>query len=63
MMFNETSQAELYPPQYRQNIDKAVQSVTVTLFNAKRPSTWDQVSEWVDRHGEIANADVVRIAG
>lgn len=63
MMFNEMAQAELYPPQYRQNIDKAVQSVTVTLFNAKRPSAWDQVSEWVDRHGEIANADVVRIAG
>ncbi len=35
--------------------------MTVTLFDAKRPSHWDEVSDWVDRHGSIANADVVRI--
>jgi ATP-dependent DNA helicase RecG len=63
MMFAEMSRAELYPPQYRQNTDAAVESVTVTLFNAKRPSAWDEVSDWIDRHGSIANADVVRIAG
>lgn len=62
MMFAEMAQAELYPPQYRQNTDTAVESVTVTLFNAKRPSAWDQISDWIDRHGSIANADVVRIA-
>ncbi len=63
MMFAEMAQATLYPPQYRQNTDAAVESVTVTLFNAKRPSHWDEVSDWVDRHGYIANADVVRITG
>jgi ATP-dependent DNA helicase RecG len=63
MMFAEMAQATLYPPQYRQNTDTAVESVTVTLFNAKRPSHWDEVSDWVDRHGTIANADVVRITG
>jgi ATP-dependent DNA helicase RecG len=62
MMFAEMAQADLYPPQYRQDKDAAVESVTVTLFNAKRPSAWDEVSAWVDRHGAIANADVVRIA-
>jgi ATP-dependent DNA helicase RecG len=62
MMFAEMAQAELYPPQYRQNADAAVESVTVTLFNAKRPSAWDEVSDWIDRQGAIANADVVRIA-
>jgi hypothetical protein len=36
--------------------------ITVTLFNAKRPSAWDEVNDWIDRHGFIANADVVRIA-
>jgi len=36
--------------------------VTVTLLNLKRPSAWDEVSDWVNRHGSIANADVVRIA-
>ncbi len=63
MMFAEMAQAELYPPQYRQNTGAAVESVTVTLFNLKRPSAWDEVSDWIDREGAIANADVVRIAG
>ena len=62
MMFAEMAQAKLYPPQYRQNIETAVESVTVTLFNLQRPSAWDEVSDWLDRHGSIANADVVRIA-
>ena len=62
MMFAEMAQADLYPPQYRQNMASAVQSVTATLFNLKRPSAWDQVSEWIDKNGSIANADVVKIA-
>lgn len=37
--------------------------MTVTLLNTKRPSVWDEVSDWVDREGAIANADLVRIAG
>ncbi len=63
MMFAEMAQAALYPPQYRQSTESAVESVTVTLFNAKRPSAWDEVSDWLDRHGSIANSDVVRITG
>lgn len=62
MMFAEMAQAALYPPQYRQNTDVAVESVTVTLFNAKRPTAWDEVSDWLDRKGSISNADVVRIS-
>jgi len=62
MMFAEMAQAELYPPQYRQNTEAAVESVTVTLYNLKRPSAWDEVSDWIDRERSIANADVVRIA-
>jgi len=62
MMFAEMALASLYPPQYRQNTDAAVESVTVTLFNLKRPSAWDEVSDWIDRQGSIANADVVCIA-
>ena len=62
MMFAEMAQAKLYPPQYRQSTDAEVESVTVTLLNLKRPSAWDEVSDWLDRHGSIANADVVRIA-
>ena len=62
MMFSEMAQAELYPPQYRQNTEMAVESVTVSLFNAKRPTAWDEVSDWLDRHGTITNSDVVRIS-
>lgn len=62
MMFAEMAQAKLYPPQYRQNTEAAVESVTVTLFNLQRPSAWDEMSDWIDRNRSIANADVVRIA-
>lgn len=62
MMFAEMKLANLYPPQYRQSIGAAVETVTVTLRNLSRPSAWDEVNDWVDRHGSIANADVVRIA-
>jgi ATP-dependent DNA helicase RecG len=62
MMFAEMAQAKLYPPQYRQNTEAAVESVTVTLFNLQRPTAWDEVSDWIDRQGSIANSDVVRIA-
>jgi ATP-dependent DNA helicase RecG len=62
MMFAEMSQANLYPPQYRENTETAVETVTVTLLNHQRPSAWDQVSDWLDRHGFIANQDVCRIA-
>lgn len=63
MMFAEMERAKLYPPQYRENVDAAVESLTVVLLNHERPSAWDVVSDWLDRHGSIANADVVRMAG
>jgi ATP-dependent DNA helicase RecG len=63
MMFAEMAQAKLYPPQYRENADAAVESLTVVLLNHERPTAWDEVSDWLDRHGTVANADVVRIAG
>ncbi len=63
MMFAEMEAARLYPPQYRLDSDAAVESVTVTLLNLERPSVWKEVSAWLDAHGSIGNADVVRIAG
>jgi ATP-dependent DNA helicase RecG len=62
MMFAEMDRAMLYPPQYRENTDTAVESLAVVLLNHERPTAWDEVSDWLDRHGTIANADVVRIA-
>lgn len=62
MMFAEMALAKLYPPQYRESAETAIESVTVTLLNLQRPTAWDEVSDWIDRKGAIANADVVRIA-
>lgn len=62
MMFAEMAQAELYPPQYRELTGVAIESVMVTLLNLRRPTAWDEVSDWIDRKGFIANGDVVRIA-
>lgn len=62
MMFAAMAEANLYPPQYVVNTDKAVESVTITLLNHERPSIWDEVSHWIDQHGEIANSDLREIA-
>ena len=62
MMFAEMAAAQLYPPQYRQSLDTAVEAVTVTLFNLERPSAWDEVSDWIDREGFIQNAKLCEIA-
>lgn len=63
MMFAEMSAAKLYPPQYTQNTDAEVETVTVTLLNLERPSVWDEVSDWIDRNGSIANAELCKIGG
>ena len=47
---------------HSQNTEKAVESVTVTLLNHERPSVWDEVSDWIDRNGKIANGDLREIA-
>lgn len=62
MMFGEMAAAQLYPPQYRQNTEAAVETLSLTLFNEDRPAVWVEVSDWVERNGPIANADVCRIA-
>ena len=62
MMFGEMAAAHLYPPQYRQTVEAAIEGVAVTLLNEERPPAWVEVSDWIDRNGPIANADVCRIA-
>ena len=63
MMFAEMAQAKLYPPQYRQNTEAAVESVTVILLNLERPTVWDEVSHWIDQNGSIANRQLREITG
>ena len=62
MMFAQMAQANLYEPLYREQLDTAVPTLLVTLLNEERPPLWVQVSDWVERNGPIANADVCRIA-
>lgn len=62
MMFAQMAQAKLYEPLYREQVDAAVPTLCVTLLNEERPPLWVQVSDWIDRNGPIANADVCRIA-
>ena len=33
------------------------------LFNENRPSLWEQVSDYIDRHGSIGNAEVRQLMG
>ena len=63
MMFAEMATAHLYPPQYRQYTEAANEGIAVTLLNMERPTIWDEVSDWIDRNGALANADLCRIAG
>lgn len=62
MMFAEMASAHLYPPQYRQYAEAANEGITVTLLNMERPTIWDEVSDWIDRNGALANTDLRRIA-
>ena len=63
MMFAEMRAANLYPPFYGENRDAAQPSVVVSLLNEERPPIWEQVSDWMDRHGPLANSDLCQIAG
>jgi ATP-dependent DNA helicase RecG len=63
MMFAEMRAANLYPPFYGEHRAIAQPSVMVTLRNEERPPVWEQVSDWIDRNGALANSDLCRIAG
>lgn len=63
MMFAEMRAANLFPPFFRENRDTAQSSVLVTLLNEERPPIWEQVSDWIDRNGPIANSDLCGITG
>lgn len=63
MMFSLMRAQSLYPPQYRELRELAQEAVAVSLLNEERPPMWEQVSDWMDRNGPIANADLCQIAG
>ncbi len=58
MMFGTMQQANLYPPLYITKPQTGRDSVRVVLFNQYRPTIWEQVSKYIDKHGAIANRNV-----
>jgi ATP-dependent DNA helicase RecG len=63
MMFALMRESALYPPQYQELRELAQQAIAVTLLNEEKPAIWEQVSDWIDRHGHIGNSDLRRISG
>lgn len=63
MMFAQMTQANLYEPLYREQLDSAVPTLLVTLLNEERPPLWTQVSDWIDRNGPINNSKLREISG
>lgn len=58
MMFGTMHQANLYPPLYLPPTISGRDCVTVILFNMNRPGAWEQVSDYIDKNGWIANHQV-----
>jgi ATP-dependent DNA helicase RecG len=61
MMFGTMRAAGLYPPLYLTSPPEMSPAVTVCLLNENRPTTWEQVSAYIDEHGPIGNAEVRRL--
>jgi ATP-dependent DNA helicase RecG len=62
MMFTIMRASSLYPPQFRELREQVQEMVMVTLLNEERPPVWEQVSDWMARHGPISNSELCRIA-
>jgi ATP-dependent DNA helicase RecG len=62
MMFSTMKEQGLFPPQYTLNERTDIPYVQVTLRNEKRPQIWEQVSDWIERNGFIADRHLREIA-
>lgn len=63
MMFGTMRATGLYPPLYLTRPHTEREAVTVVLLNENRPSAWEQVSDFIDKHGFIGNQEVRKILG
>ncbi len=61
MMRSLMRQADLYPPIYQQIKAAVRESLIVALYNQSRPTTWDQVSDYLDKHPDVSNSEVRKI--
>ncbi len=62
MMFATMRAVGLYPPLYMSRPALDRDAVLVMLLNEERPAIWEQVSDWIERHGSINNRTLCRIA-
>lgn len=62
MMFSVMQSNNLFPPVYQEMREQAQEAVAVKLINEERPPMWEQVNEWIERNGPIANSDLCKIA-
>lgn len=58
MMLHMMDQSNLYPPIFLSQPDIPKEAVIVFLFNELRPSVWDQVHQYLQKHKDIGNAEV-----
>jgi ATP-dependent DNA helicase RecG len=58
MMVATMGQANLYPPVFLSTPELDREAVLLLLFNEARPTVWNQVKTYLEKHGEIGNAEV-----
>jgi ATP-dependent DNA helicase RecG len=63
MMFGTMKEANLYPPLYLTWPRLEREAVVVLLRNQNRPSVWQQVIDYIAKHGTVGNAEVRRLLG
>jgi len=64
MMFAAMKATGLYPPFYFSTPPiSPSDTISVWLLNEEQPPIWDQVYDWVEKNGSIANRDLREIAG
>lgn len=63
MMFQTMDAAGLYPPIYLSRETTGRDEVVVILRNENRPTTWNQVEDYLKKHGVIGNTEVRTIMG
>jgi ATP-dependent DNA helicase RecG len=63
MMFSAMKATGLYPPFYFSTPPiSPADTITVWLLNEEQPPIWEQVYDWIEKNGSIANRDLRNIA-
>lgn len=61
MMFSAMKATGLFPPIYFSMPPFApADCINVWLLNEEQPPVWDQVYDWIEKHGSIANVDTLK---